>query len=133
MVITNKVIITFEYFDLVLFFFIIGAVMFEFFLIQNVKSLRKVNNWRWQDKSKLQTRLITIPSVVFLIFVILVFGSLFITGTMMSSYGYNKIQKIYLITDYALSGIMFLIMGWAFSPWVFSYVFDSVTIRYKKN
>ena len=113
-------------------FFIEGAIAFEYFLIMNIKSLRKNKNWTWKDKSKLQTRLITIPSVIFFFFVLFMFGSLFITGTTMSTYGYSKIQKIYLITCYSLSGMMTLFMIWAFRPWTSPLVFNNLTNKYKK-
>ena len=120
-------------FALAIIFALFGFILCEVYLIRIIHSLRSANNWKWQNKNKLQTIFITIPSISFGILVVFFFGSLFITGTTMSHYGYNSYTKAYLIAVYILTSISFVISLATFLPWIITPLFKKITSSIKIN
>ena len=112
-------------------FALMGFLICEIYLLRIIRSLRIVNKWTWQTKSKLQTILISIPTAMFIVLVICFFGSLFITGTTMSTYGYNKFTRLYLYIIYPITFAAFLLCITSFSPWIYTPWFEKLTLKYK--
>ena len=117
-------------FTLSVIFALIGFILCETYLIRIVTSLRNANNWKWQNKNKLQTIFITIPSIAFGVLAVLFFGSIFVTGTTMSTYGYNSNQRAYIIALYTLTPISFAISALTFSPWIITPLFNKITSKF---